>query len=298
MKKILKKIKDLQIGEVIENIDLKNYTTFKISCICFCLVKPKCLNDLITLLKYLKETKIKYKVLGNGSNLVFVNKVYKGVIISLEHFNKLKINENCLVESGYLVMPLAIKTAKLGLSGLEFLSGIPGTVGGCLVNNAGAYGSDMSKVVKKVKVLTPNLKVKTFLNEELEFNYRTSFLKFKNDYICLEVEFALEKKLSKDIMKTINMRKIKRLETQPLEYPSCGSVFQNPESDYAGKIIESIGFKGVRVGGAMVSQKHANFIVNVKDATGKDVKKLVLKIKRKVKKVYNIDLVCEQEFVE
>ena len=296
---MIEKIKNLQIGEVQENVDIKDYTTFKVSCRVECLVKPKDENFLITLVKFLKHENIRYKVIGKGSNLVFVNPTFEGVIISLENFNHLKVKENkVIVGAGYSIMKLSLETAKLGLSGLEFASGIPGSVGGSIVNNAGAYNSDMASVIRSVKVLTPQLEIKNFTKEELKFCYRSSFLQYKNDYICLEAEFVLEKGNAKEIMETIQKRREKRLATQPLEYPSAGSVCRNPEGKSAWELIEKLGLKGKKIGDAEVSKKHANFIINTGNATGRDIQDLIFKIKEKVKKEYNIDLIYEQEFVE
>lgn len=296
---MIEKLRNLQIGKIEENIDIKDYTTFKVSCIVSYFVKPKDESSLITLVKFLKEENIRYKVIGKGSNLVFVNKTFEGVIISLECFNKVMIEENkVIVGAGYSIMKLSLETARLGLSGLEFASGIPGSVGGSLVNNAGAYESEMSKIVKSAKVLMPNYEIKILTNEELKFCYRSSFLQYKKEYVCLEVELVLKKESAKEIMQTIQTRREKRLVTQPLEYPSAGSVFRNPDGMSAWKLIDALGFKGTKIGGAEVSEKHANFIINTGNATGKDIQKLIFKIKDAVKKEYNIDLVYEQEFVE
>lgn len=296
---MIEKLRNLQIGAIEENVDIKNYTTFKVSCIVRYFIKPKDERSLITLIKFLKEENICYKVIGKGSNLVFVNKTFEGAIISSESFNKVTIEEEkVIVGSGYSIMKLSLETAKLGLSGLEFASGIPGSVGGSLVNNAGAYGSEMSKIVKSAKVLLPNHEIKIFTNEELKFCYRSSFLQFKTEYICLEVELVLKKGNAEEIMQTIQTRREKRLVTQPLEYPSAGSVFRNPDGMSAWKLIDALGFKGMKIGGAEVSRKHANFIINIGNATGKDIQELIFKIKDAVKKEYNIDLIYEQELVK
>lgn len=296
MKEKLKTIPDI---EILENIDIKNYTTFKISCIVKYFVKPKNESALLALLKVVKKENIRYKVMGKGSNLVFVKDWFNGVIISLEYFNDLKIEKDrVIVGAGYSIMKLALETANKGLSGLEFASGIPGSVGGSLINNAGAYGSDMSSIVKVAKIITPNNEIKTFTKEEIGFSYRSTHLQYKSDFICLEVELKLVNKNKEEILETIRRRHEKRLSTQPLEYPSAGSVFRNPNGKSAGELIELLGFKGKRIGGAEVSRKHANFIINTGNATGSDVKKLILEIKEAVNKEYSIDLVYEQEFVE
>lgn len=291
-------LENLQIGEVFENVDVKNFTTFKISAKADFLVLPDSVEHLVTLLKFLREKKRKYKVIGKGSNLVFVGD-YKGVLIRLDKFSKLEIEENKItVGAGYPLMKLALDLSKEGFTGLEWAAGIPGSVGGSLVNNAGAYLSSMEKIVKCAKILTPEYEVVEYTNKEIAFGYRTSGLQYKSDYICLEVELTLEKGNKEEIEETIKNRRERRLASQPLEYPSAGSTFRNPKGDFAGRMIEELGFKGKSIGGAEVSKKHANFIINKENATGSDVKDLIEEIKNKVKKEYNIDLVCEQEFVE
>ena len=292
-------IKKLKVGKVIENINLKNYTTYKVGGTGRVLVIPDNVNKLIKLIEYIKNNNLKYKVLGNGSNLVFSEKLYDMVFIKLDNFKDLKIIGNrVIVGSGYSLIKLALQTAKYDLTGLEFASGIPGSVGGAIFMNAGAYKSDMGYVVESVKVLTPELEIKVLTNKEMDFHYRTSFLQKNPGYICLEAVIKLKKGKKEAILEVIKDRKERRLETQPLEYPSAGSVFRNPTDDYAGRLIEELGYKGKKIGDAMVSLKHANFIVNVGHASGDDVKKLILEIKNKVKEKYNIDLKIEQEFVD
>ena len=296
---IVRDIKKLHIGKIIENKPLKNYTTYKVGGNPICIAIPDDVNGLIKLLKYLRENNIKHMILGNGSNVIFNNSGYNGVIIKLDNFNNLKIvNNKITVGAGYMLNKLALRVSRLGLTGLEFATGIPGTVGGAVYMNAGAYKSDMGYIVTSVKVLTPDYEIKTMYNKELDFHYRTSFLQKNKDYICLEVNITLIKGNSIDIMELIDERKKRRIETQPLEYPSAGSVFRNPEGDFAGRLIEEIGFKGKSIGGAKVSEKHANFIINSGDATGEEVKQLINEIKEKIKDKYNIELKVEQEFIE
>ena len=296
---ILSEIKKLNVGKVIDNYVLKDHTTYKVGGKAICAVVPNDEDALIILLDYLREKNIKYKVLGNGSNVIFNDSGYNGVIIKLDNFNSLKIiNNKIIVGAGYSLNKLAIRISRLGFTGLEFAAGIPGTIGGAVYMNAGAYKSDMGYVITSVKVLTPNYKIKVMTNKELDFHYRSSFLQKNKDYICLEATISLIKGNSEEIMELIEERKKRRLETQPLEYPSAGSVFRNPEGDFAGRIIEEIGYKGKSIGGAKVSDKHANFIINNGDATGEDIKKLINEIKDKVKEKYNIELKVEQEFVE
>ena len=186
----------------------------------------------------------------------------------------------------------------MGYTGLEFATGIPGSVGGAVYMNAGAYKSDIGYVLKSAKVITPDLKIKELTNYDLDFHYRTSFLQKNPGYICISATFILSKGNADEIMQLIEDRRKRRLESQPLEYPSAGSVFRNPEGDYAGRLIEEIGFKGKKIGGAMVSEKHANFIINYDNATGRDIVELIETIKKEIKEKYNIDLKVEQEIVE
>lgn len=293
-----KQIEDLNIGEVQTNVDLKTLTTYKLDGKALCVVSPDDVNGLIKLLKYLRENNIKHKIIGNGSNLIF-SKNYEGVLIKLDSFQNLEIVGNRItVGAGYSLMKLALRVSRMGLSGLEFAAGIPGSIGGAVFMNAGAYKSDMGYIVSSVKVLNPDLEIEVLDNREMDFHYRTSFLQKHPDYICLEATIFLQKGNTNEIMEVINDRKQRRIETQPLEYPSAGSVFRNPEGDYAGRLIESIGYKGKKVGDAMVSLKHANFIINTGHASGEDIKTLIEEIKNKVKQEYDIELKVEQEFVE
>lgn len=294
-----KEIDKRKIGKVEKNVSLKKYTTYKVGGKASLIVTPKNVEKLIELLKLLKEYNIDYKILGNGSNLVFSDKVYKNVLIKLSMLNDLEINDTVIkVGAGYSLIALAIKASKASLTGLEFATGIPGTVGGAVFMNAGAYKSDMGYIVSEIKVINPNLEIETIYNKDLNFKYRSSFLQKNRDYICLEATLVLRYGKKEAILEVIRDRKERRLESQPLEYPSAGSVFRNPEGMYAGKLIEDIGYKGKRIGDAMVSTKHANFIVNMGNASGDDIKKLILEIKEKVKEKYDVDLKIEQEFVE
>ena len=296
---MIDKLKKLKVGKVVDCPKMKDYTTYKVGGECIAIVYPTNVENLIKLIKYLKENEIKYKVIGNGSNLIFSDERYDGVIINLKEFDKLEINDTIVkVGAGYSLVKLSIKTAKLGLAGLEFASGIPGTVGGAVFMNAGAYKSDMGYIVSEVSVLTPDLEVKTLYNKDLDFHYRTSFLQKNPDYICLEAKLVLRSSNSNILMDIISERKQRRLMTQPLEYPSAGSVFRNPENDFAGRLIEELGYKGKNIGGAYVSDKHANFIINKDHATASDIIKLITEIKEKVKEKYDIDLIVEQEIVD
>ena len=296
---IIEELKELQVGKILEDYILKEHTTYKVGGKAICAVVPEDEKKLILLLSYLKEKNIKYMVLGNGSNVIFNDSGYNGVIIKLDNFNHLNIiNNKIVVGAGYPLNKLALRVSRLGFTGMEFAAGIPGTVGGAVYMNAGAYKSDMGYILTSIKVLTPDYEIKTMKNKELDFHYRTSFLQKNKGYICLEATITLIKGNSEEIMEIISERKKRRVETQPLEYPSAGSVFRNPEGDFAGRLIEEIGYKGKNIGGAQVSEKHANFIINTGNATGEEIKELINDIKNKVKEEYNIELKVEQEFVE
>ena len=296
---MIEALKKLKIGKIIKNPKMSEYTTYKVGGKALAVVYPDNTDKLIKLLDYLHKEKIKYKILGNGSNLIFSDDTYEGVIIKLDEFNNLEIKNNIVtVGAGYNLIKLSLKVARLGLAGLEFASGIPGTVGGAVYMNAGAYKSDMGYVVREVKVLTPDLKIKTLYNKDMNFHYRSSFLQENPGFICLEAKIVLRKGDPDAILEVIKERKQRRIITQPLEYPSAGSVFRNPSNDFAGRLIEELGYKGKHIGGAYVSEKHANFIINKDNAKASDIRKLITEIKEKVKEKYNIDLIVEQEFVD
>jgi len=300
MKELIKELRKLDVGRVIEKVPLKEHTTYKVGGIAWCFVYPTCVKDLIKLIKFLNEKNVKYKVLGNGSNVLFSDDVYKGVIIKLDKLDNIEFKgtgNTVVVGAGYNLMKLSSMTARKSLTGLEFAFGIPGTVGGAVYMNAGAYKSDMGYVVKKVKVLTPDYRVITMTNKELDFHYRSSFFQKNPKYICLEATIGLKKGKKEEIYKVNQERKQRRLESQPLEYPSAGSVFRNPEGLFAGKLIEDLGLKGLTKGNAQISNKHANFIINIGGATANDIKELIEFTKMAVKDRYDVDLKVEQEFV-
>jgi len=296
---MVEELKKLKVGKVIANPLMKEYTTYKVGGNALAIVIPNDVESLIKLIKYLDSKNIKRKILGNGSNLIFKDEKYEGVLIKLSELKEITIDDTVItVGSGYSLVRLSMKAAKLGLTGLEFASGIPGTVGGAVFMNAGAYKSDMGYIVSEVKVIDEDYKIKTIYNKDMNLHYRTSFLKENPKYICIEAKIVLKKGDPNAIKAVIEDRKQRRLMSQPLEYPSAGSVFRNPENDYAGRLIEELGYKGKNIGGAYVSEKHANFIVNKDNATATDVINLITEIKEKVKEKYNIELKVEQEIVD
>lgn len=299
MDDIIERINNSNVGKVEENVSLRKYTTYRVGGIARCVVYPKNTTCLVKLIRFLKEMNVEHKVIGKGSNLLFSSKTYNGVLIKLDEFDNIEFfgKNKIRVGAGYSLIKLSLMAAKRGLTGLEFASGIPGSVGGAVFMNAGAYKSDMGYVVESVKVLTPELKVIILENKELNFHYRSSFLQKHPGYICLEVVIKLQKGKREAIEEVISERRKRRIESQPLEFPSAGSVFRNPEGQFAGKLIEDLGLKGLVRGGAMISDKHANFIVNYKGADSEDIKYLIDLCRKKVLEEYNIELKCEQEFV-
>ena len=299
MKNIIEQIKKENIGKLEENISLDKYTTYKVGGNARLIVYPKNVEKLICLLKIIRENNINYKILGNGSNLLFSDKTFEGILIKLSEFDSIEIVDNRIkVEAGYSLMKLSRIAAKNSLTGLEFASGIPGTVGGAIFMNAGAYKSDMGYVVKSVRVLTPDYRIIELENKELNFHYRTSFLKTHPSFICLEATIKLKNGTRSAIENLMKQSLKRRLSSQPLNYPSAGSVFRNPPNMYAGELIEKLGLKGMKKGGAMISDKHANFIINkTGKAKSEDIKYLIDYAKEEVKKNYNVDLKVEQEFV-
>lgn len=283
--------------EYYKNVPLKKYNTYKLDVMCNYLIYPKNELELLNLLKCLKENNIKYLILGGGSNVILSKPCFE-VVIKLDRLNKIKIEgTKIIVGAGVSLISLANTCMKEGLNGLAFAGGIPGSVGASTAMNAGAYKEDMASIVKKTKVITPELKIITISNKDLNYSYRNSFLKENKDYICIEVELELSYEDSSLIKEVMDNRRQRRIDTQPLDMPSAGSVFRNPEGLSAGKLIEDIGLKGYTIGGAMISPKHANFIVNTGTATYDDIIELIEYTKRKVKEAYNIELLLEQEII-
>ncbi len=285
--------------EYLENANLKLYNTYRFEVIAKYLVFPRDIEEFVSLLKALAVSGEKYLVLGNGSNVILKMAYYDGVIIHLSHFNQLKIDDDVVyVGAGYSLQKLALETCQLGLLGLEFATGIPGAVGASIAMNAGAYQCDLGSTVLSVTVVNPKYEVVTMRGEDLEFSYRDSFFKKNSFYYVVAATLKLQHGDKLAIMEKVSKRRVKRIETQPLNFPSAGSVFRNPEGMYAGELIEKAGLKGYVLNGAMISDKHANFIVNVGGATGEDVVRLIDKVEGEVKDKFGVELVLEQIIVD
>lgn len=276
----------------ISNGLIKDFTTYKLSGKMGDVYFPSNIDELKDLFSFNK----KFKILGNGSNLI-ITESYDGDFIKLSSFNEISFDGNTVkVGCGYSLSKLSLECARRGLSGLEFACGIPGSVGGAIYMNAGAYGKNISDVLKCVTILDDDLKIRVLNSDELDFGYRNSIFK-DNNYIILDGTFTLKEKKSDIILKEINDIMEARRSKQPLEYPSAGSVFRNPLGFSAGRLVQKANLQGEHVGDAYVSKKHANFIVNKGHASGEDVIELIDIIKDKIKKEYDIELVLEQEII-
>jgi len=298
VEELINEIMHEKIGDIKINADLSKYTTYKVGGIARVLVYPKNVDKLISLMKIINSHDVKYFILGNGSNVLFSDSVYDGIIIKLDYFDNIEFSGNTVkVGAGYSLIRLSLECAKRGLAGLEFASGIPGTLGGAIFMNAGAYNSNMKEVVKEVEVLTDDLKVKTLTNEQMNFDYRESFLQHNKGYICLGATLEFDSGERSVLEEIIKDRKLQRKRTQPLEYPTAGSVFRNPDNLYSGKLIEDLNLKGYQVGGAKISPKHANFIINEGGAKASDIKEIIDYVKEKAKDKYNLNLRVEQRLI-
>ena len=285
--------------EYYEEANLKRYNTYRLETICKYLVFPNTKEELRDLVKYLNTKEEKYIVLGNGSNIIFKEDYYNGVIIILNKLNKKTIDDDIIeVDAGYSLQKLALEVCSLGLSGLEFACGIPGQIGASIAMNAGAYNNSLSEIVETVEVINPDYEFVTMTKEDLEFEYRDSLFKREKNYIIVSAKLKVERGDKEEILEKISKRRVKRIETQPLDMPSAGSVFRNPPNMHAGALIEQSNLKGYNINGAEVSKKHANFIINTGGAKGKDIVKLIEKVKTEVKKEFNVDLILEQIIID
>jgi len=279
------------------DVKLKYFNTYKIESEAKYLINVETIDGLINILKYLKESNIEYFILGAGSNIILDN-YFNGAIIKLSGLDYVTIDKNILVAgAGTMMGKISQSALNNSLTGLEWAINIPGTLGGSINGNAGAYNSEIFDNLISIKVLTEDLEVKEMKKEEFVVSYRHTNIKDLN-LIVLEGKFKLSKGNQKEAKELIKNRCERRLESQPLDKPSAGSVFRNPEGDHAGRLIEAAGLKGKRIGGAEISLKHANFIVNIGGATSNDIKNLIKLVKDEVKKQFNVDLILEQEIID
>ncbi|ACL70964.1 UDP-N-acetylmuramate dehydrogenase [Halothermothrix orenii] len=295
--KLLDILKEINGLEVKKGIPLKQYTSFKIGGPAELFLVPSNITALKKAVKILFNNNLPYFVLGRGSNIIVSDKGYNGVVIYLGKLDKITVEETRVTsECGVTLARLAGRVAEAGLTGLEFASGIPGSLGGALYMNAGAYGGEMKDVVKEVVVVDKTGKEISIKAPELKFSYRHSVLQEKH-YIAVKAVLELKKGNREKIKTRMKELNEKRKQKQPLEWPSAGSAFKRPEGYYAGKLIEDAGLKGLRVGDAQVSTKHAGFIINLGEATASDVRKLMNKIQQKVYDKNGVLLEPEPKFI-
>lgn len=270
---------------------MKKHTTFRIGGSADYYVLPKTIEEVQQVVEACKEAEIPYYVLGNGSNLLVSDKGYRGVIIQLyRNLNQIEVEGTKIrAQVGALLSQIAGEALRHCLTGFEFAAGIPGTLGGAVVMNAGAYGGEMKDVLQEVTALSKDGEIKVLSREELNLGYRTSVIG-REGYIALEAVIALKEGKEETIRATMEDLKERRTTKQPLEYPSAGSTFKRPEGHFAGKLIQDTGLRGFSVGGAQVSEKHCGFVINKDNATAQDVIELMKEVSDRVEAKFGVPL--------
>lgn len=293
-----KKIQEIVGNENIEiNALMKNHTSFRVGGPVDILVTPETYKQVQDVILVCNKNSIPFYILGNGSNIIVKDGGIRGVVIKLCKLKNISIDGDTMVcGSGALISSVSKRALNSNLTGLEFACGIPGSVGGAAAMNAGAYKGEMSQIIENAVVVTSKGNVRRLSNKELEFSYRTSAV-LKYNLTVLEVTFRLKEGNYDDIKERMKLLTKKRIERQPLEYPSAGSTFKRPEGFYAAKLIEDSGLKGVSVGGAEVSKKHSGFIINKGDASAKDILQLIDIVQKKVKEEFNVELNTEVKII-
>ncbi|MDO7906632.1 UDP-N-acetylmuramate dehydrogenase [Paenibacillus sp. JX-17] len=275
------------------NEPLRNHTFIRLGGLADILIHPTTNEEVTTVVRTAREHNLPLTILGKGSNTIIRDGGIRGVTISLSNFNEIRVEGNEIVsQSGADIIDVSRRALDYSLTGLEFACGIPGSVGGALYMNAGAYGGQISDVIKSAQVLTREGELLTITGEEMQLGYRKSI--FRSDqYIILDAAFQLEAGNKDQIAEKMKELTHARESKQPLEYPSCGSVFKRPVGHFAGKLIQDCELQGTRIGGAEVSMKHAGFIVNVDNATAQDYLDLIEHIQRTVREKFNVELETE-----
>ena len=289
---MLEKLQKL-LGEakVLVNEPMASHTTFRIGGPADYFVLPETVEELAGILKVCKEEEVPYFILGNGSNLLVGDKGFRGVVVQLyKNFDGITIDGTTVTaKAGAMLVRVAKESGKAGLTGLEFASGIPGTIGGAMVMNAGAYGGEMKDVVTSVTILTKEGEIKKLSGEEMNFRYRGSVVEDEG-YIVLEAVMELTEGNLEEIQARMAELTLQRKTKQPIEFPSAGSTFKRPEGYFAGKLIQDAGLRGFQVGGAQVSEKHCGFVINAGGATAADVMQLMKEVSEKVNEQFGVIL--------
>lgn len=299
MKDLADKLRELNIGSITENEPLANHTSMKIGGPADIFIEPSSIDNLKRALEVIKDSNIKWTVIGRGSNLLVTDKGIEGAVIKLgSGLNELEVEGTRVTAGGGLsLVNFAMTISRKGLSGLEFAGGIPGSIGGAVYMNAGAHGSDISQILEKAYVLFEDGSLEWLSNEEMKFSYRTSVLQKERPGIVVAAVFQLKEGNKDEIVAELQKNKDYRKETQPYNYPSCGSVFRNPLPNYAGNLIEKSGLKGHRLGGAQISELHGNFIVNTGNAKAEDVLGLIQHVKDTVLNLHGVKMETEVEII-
>ncbi|HDR8109159.1 UDP-N-acetylenolpyruvoylglucosamine reductase [Bacillus thuringiensis] len=299
MEQLVNELIEADVGHVLVNESLARYTTMKIGGPADILIVPKHVAGIEKTLQLVKQYKTKWTVIGRGSNLLVSDQGIEGVVIRLgEGLDHLEVEKHKVrVGSGYPLIKLSTLLSRQGLAGLEFASGIPGSVGGAVYMNAGAHKSDISSVLSKALILFEDGTIDWLMNKELEFSYRASVLQTKRPGIVLEAEFQLQAGKREEIVRSMQNNKDYRRETQPWNHPCAGSVFRNPIPHFAGDLVEKAGLRGYRIGGAQISEMHGNFIVNTGGASAQDVLSLIELIKHTIKDKFDVDMHTEVEII-
>ncbi|MGB5823736.1 MAG: UDP-N-acetylmuramate dehydrogenase [Proteocatella sp.] len=270
-------------NQICENELMKNHTTFRIGGCADIMIFPNTEKEIIEIIELAKKHEIQYTVVGNGSNILVTDKGIRGIVIKIaDNFSKSEIKDNiAYAESGIRLTALSRKIMESELSGFEFASGIPGTVGGGVFMNAGAYDSEMKNIVKKVRVIDKSGKIKEIARDDMEFGYRKSIF-MKKDYIILSVWFELEPGKKEEIKSKTDDFTNRRTTKQPISEYSAGSTFKRPEGNFAGRLIEESGLRGYSTGDAKVSEKHCGFVINKGNSTYKEMIDFIEEVKSKV----------------
>ena len=277
---------------------MKEYTTFRVGGEAKCMIMIQQEEELAGLISYLNQIEQEYFILGNGSNLLVSDRGYDGVVLKFDGpMEQIAVEGTCITaKAGALLSKVAAVAKEKSLTGLEFAAGIPGSIGGGVVMNAGAYGGEMQQIVETVRVMDRDGQIITLDNDTMEFGYRTSIIK-NRPFIVLEVMLQLAEGDREQIgAKMEELNKLRRSK-QPLEYPSAGSTFKRPEGYYAGKLIMDAGLRGYRIGGAQVADKHCGFIINTGKATAADVKEVIEEVQERVKERFHVSLESEVVFL-
>ena len=299
MEALITELIALNIGKVKENEPLANHTTIKIGGPADVLIEPSSIENLQKTMELIRKYEVKWITIGRGSNLLVSDLGIEGVVIKLgAGLDQLDINGiEVKVGAGHSLVSLTTIISKKGLTGFEFAGGIPGSVGGAVYMNAGAHGSDISKILTKAHILFEDGKLEWLPNEEMEFSYRTSILQKKRPGVVVEAIFQLQTGDRESIIAEMQKNKDYRKSTQPWNFPCAGSIFRNPLPHYAGRLIESAGLKGHSIGGAKVSEMHGNFIVNNGNSTANDVLALIEHVKARIFELYEVTIETEVEII-